>query len=69
MSNHYQSAHYASVHFLSYHFSGGTAQVITVPVSEDAGADGFLELQRLPNGHIIAIAAGTLIILEDDLEY
>ena len=68
MSSHYQSAHHASVHFLSTHFSGGTAQVIEA-VFEDGGAGDAADLLRLPNGHIIAIAAGALIFIEDDLEH
>lgn len=68
MANHFQSAHFASVHFLSYHFSGGTAQVIQVVLPPDAGADDA-DLLRLPNGAIIAIAVGTLLLIEDDLDY
>ena len=68
MSAHFQSAHFASAHYLSSHFSGGTAQVIEVVLPPDPGADGAA-LLRLPNGHIIAIAVGALIILEDDLDY
>ncbi len=68
MSAHFQSAHFASAGFLSTHFSGGTAQAITVVLPPDPGADDGA-LLRLPNGHIIALAIGTLIILEDDLDY
>ena len=68
MANHFQSAHFASVHFLSYHFSGGTVQVIEAVLPPDVGADGG-DLLRLPNGHIIAMAVSTLLILEDDLDY
>lgn len=68
MSNHFQSAHFASVHFLGNHFSGGTAQVIEVVLPPDVGADDG-DLLRLPNGAIIAIAVGALLILEDDLDY
>jgi hypothetical protein len=69
VANHFQSAHYASAHFLSYHFSGGTVQVIVAEVPyPDVGADGG-ELLRLPNGAIIAIAVGALLIMEDDLDY
>jgi len=68
MSNHFVSAHVASAHFLSNHFNGGTAQVIEAVLPPDPGADGG-ELLRLPNGAIIAIAVGTLLILEDDLDY
>lgn len=68
MSSHFQSAHWASVHFLSYHFSGGTVQVIQAVLPPDAGADDG-ELLRLPNGGIIALAVGTLLLLEDDLDY
>ena len=67
MSAHFQSAHFASAHFLSYHFSGGTAQVITVALPPDAGADDGA-LLRLPNGAIIALAVGALIIMDDDLD-
>lgn len=68
MANHFQAAHFASVHFLSYHFSGGTVQVIEAVLPPDVGADGQ-ELLRLPNGAIIAIAVGALLIMEDDLDY
>lgn len=68
MSAHYQSAHHASVHFLSTHFSGGTTQVIEAVLPPDVGADGA-DLIRLPNGAIIALAVGTLLLLEDDLDY
>jgi phage tail protein X len=68
MSSHFQSAHFASVHFLSYHFSGGTAQIIEAVLPPDPGADDG-DLIRLPNGAIIAIAIGALLILEDDLDY
>lgn len=68
MASHFQSAHFASVHFLSNHFSGGTAQVIEAVLPPDAGADDA-DLLRLPNGAIIAIAIGTLLILEDDLDH
>ena len=69
MANHFQSAHFASVHFLSYHFSGGTVQIIVAELPPpDVGADGA-ELLRLPNGAIIAIAVGALLIMEDDLDY
>lgn len=66
MSSHFQSAHNASVHFLSTHFSGGTAQVIEAVLPPDPGADDGA-LLRLPNGHIIALAVGALLILDDDL--
>ena len=70
MANHFQSAHFASIHFLSYHFSGGTVQIIVADVPiPDAGADGQAELLRLPNGAIIAIAVGALLIMEDDIDY
>lgn len=69
MANHFQSAHFASVHFLSYHFSGGTVQEIVAEVPfPDVGADGG-ELLRLPNGAIIALAVGAMLIIEDDLDY
>ena len=68
MSSHFQSAHFASVHFLSNHFSAGTAQEIEAVLPPDPGADDGA-LLRLPNGHIIAIAISTLLILEDDLDY
>jgi phage tail protein X len=68
VANHFQSAHFASVHFLSYHFSGGTAQVIEAVLPLDAGA-ADADLLRLPNGAIIAIAVGALLIMEDDLDY
>ena len=70
MSNHFQSAHFASTHFLTRHFSGGTAQVIEIPYY-DIGNDGDPtddRLLRLPNGHIIAIAMGALLIMDDDLD-
>jgi hypothetical protein len=71
-STHFASAHFASVHFLSNHFSGGTAQVVVAPVDYyNIGNDGLAVAQALlevPNGHIIAIAMGTLIIIDDDLE-
>lgn len=69
MANHFQSAHFASVHFLSYHFSGGTEQIIeaVLPPPDVGGEDG--ELLRLPNGAIIAIAVGAMLIIEDDLDY
>lgn len=68
MPSHFQSAHFASIHFLSYHFSGGTVQIIQAVLPPDAGADDAA-LLRLPNGAIIALAVGTLLILEDDLDY
>lgn len=68
MSAHFQSAHFASTHFLSVHFSGGTAQEITVALPPDPGADDGA-LLRLPNGHIIVIAVGAMIIMDDDLDY
>lgn len=68
MASHFQSAHFASIHFLSYHFSGGTEQVIQVVLPPDAGADDGA-LLRLPNGAIIALAVGALLILEDDIDY
>lgn len=68
MSAHFQSAHNAAAHWLSTHFSGGTAQIITVTLPPDPGA-GDAALLRLPNGAIIALAVGTLLILEDDLDY
>lgn len=68
-SSHFASAHFASVHFLSNHFSGGTAQVVTVPVFDDVGGEGVQEaLLQVPNGHIIVIAAAALMICYDDLE-
>ena len=67
MSSHFQSAHFASTHFISTHFSGGTAQVIEVVLPPDPGADDGA-LLRLPNGHIIALAVGALLILDDDLD-
>lgn len=69
-STHFASAHFASIHFVSNHFSGGTEQIVTVPI-EDAGAGGDgLEhvLRRMPNGHIIAIATAALLICDDDLD-
>lgn len=68
MANHFQSAHFASIHFLTYHFSGGTEQEIEAVLPPDPGADGA-DLLRLPNGHIIAMAVGVMLILEDDLDY
>lgn len=68
MANHFQAAHFASVHFLSYHFSGGTVQVIEAVLPPDVGADDG-ELIRLPNGGIIALAVGALLIMEDDIDY
>ena len=68
MSSHFASAHFASVHYLSSHFGAGTAQVIEVVLPPDPGADDA-DLLRLPNGHIIAMAVATIIILEDDLDY
>lgn len=70
MSNHFQSAHFASAHFLTRHFSGGTVQVIEIPYY-DIGADGDPRndiLIRVPNGHIVAIAMGALLIMDDDLD-
>lgn len=68
-STHFASAHFASVHFLSNHFSGGTEQVVSVVLPEDAGAGGFEDiLIRVPNGHIVAIAAACLMICDDDLD-
>lgn len=67
-STHFASAHFASAHFISTHFSQGSAQVIEAVLPPDPGADGG-ELLRLPNGHIIAIAVGALLILEDDLDH
>ena len=67
MSAHFQSAHFASVHFLSSHFSGGTAQEISVVLGSDPEADDAA-LLRLPNGAIIALAMGALLILDDDLD-
>ena len=68
MANHFQSAHFASVQFLSYHFSGGTVQAIEVPF-DDVGGPSEEEMIRLPNGGIIALTVGALLILEDDLDY
>lgn len=69
MASHFQGAHFASIHFLPYHFSGGTVQIVVAEVPKpDAGADDG-ELLRLPNGAIIAIAVGALLIMEDDLDY
>jgi hypothetical protein len=68
---HFQSAHAASVHYLSYHFSGGTEQVIVADIPYyDVGGEGAVDdvLRRMPNGHIIAIAVGVLLILDDDLD-
>lgn len=69
-ASHFASAHFASAHFLTRHFSGGTAQVIEIPYY-DIGAGGAIDedlLIRVPNGHIIALAMGALLILDDDLE-
>lgn len=68
MSAHFQSAHFAAAHWLSSHFSGGTAQEITVVLPPDPGADDGA-LLRLPNGAIIAIVMGALLIMDDDLDY
>lgn len=70
-STHFSSAHFASAHFLSNHFSGGTVQVVAVSLTDiDVGGEGFEELLlRVPNGHIVVIAAAALLILDDDLDY
>ena len=69
-STHFASAHFASVHFVSNHFSGGTVQVVSVSLEDiDIGGEGLEELLlRMPNGHIVVIAAAALVILNDDLE-
>lgn len=69
-ASHFASAHFASAHFLTRHFSGGTAQVIEIPfVDFGVGSDPTDDrLLRLPNGHIIALAMGALLIMDDDLE-
>jgi hypothetical protein len=67
MPAHFQSAHFAAAHYLSRHFSGGTAQAITVVLPPDVGADDGA-LMRLPNGHMIALAMGALLIMDDDLD-
>ena len=69
-ASHFASAHFASAHFLTRHFSGGTAQVIEIPYY-DIGNDGDARedrLLKLPNGHIIALAMGALLIMDDDLD-
>lgn len=69
-ASHFASAHFASAHFLTRHFSGGTAQVIEIPYY-NIGNDGDIAddtLLRMPNGHIIALAMGALLIMDDDLE-
>jgi hypothetical protein len=67
----FASAHFASTHFLSRHFSGGTAQVIEIPYYDIGGHEARDArndiLLRVPNGHIIAIAMGALLIMDDDL--
>ena len=68
-STHFASAHFASVHFLSNHFSGGTAQVIEIPYYDIGNADARDQvLLRVPNGHIIVLALGALVICYDDLD-
>lgn len=70
-SSHFASAHFSATHFLSNHFSGGALQVVVVPIGDiSAGGDGLEELLiRVPNGHIVIIAAAALIIMDDDLDY
>ena len=66
MPAHYQSAHFASAHYLTRHFSGGTAQVVEIPYY-DIGNDGDPRndiLLKVPNGHIVAIAMGALLIMQ-----
>lgn len=68
-STHFASAHFASTHFLSNHFSGETAQVVTVPIPDVGGWDAVDKiLLQVPNGDIVVIAAGALLICDDDLD-
>ena len=69
-STHFASAHFASTHFLSNHFSGGTVQVVVVPLEDiNVGGEGLEELLlQVPNGHIVVIVAAALVLIDDDLE-
>ncbi len=68
-STHFAGAHFASTHFLSNHFSGETAQVVTVSIPDVGGWDAVDKiLLQVPNGDIVVIAAGALLICDDDLD-